>query len=93
MEFYSKYHRGGVLAVNSLEVRHGNFLLIEKAGGGRGRAGSVGEEGRGLRPAGWGRRGGAGRARQEGGGTTRPPGVSNVEEGEDTGSVFNNVGF
>ena len=52
MEFYSKYHRGGVLAVNSLEVRHGNFLLIEKAGGGRGRAGSVGEEGRGLRPAG-----------------------------------------
>ena len=22
-----------------------------------------------------------------------PPGVSNVEEGQDTGSVFNNVGF
>ena len=40
-----------MLTLNSLEVRHGHFLLIEEAGRGRGLAGAVGEEGRGLRPA------------------------------------------
>ena len=81
------------MAGNCLEVCHGHFLLIEEAGSGcgRGRAGSVSEEGRGLRPAG--RRGGASGARQEGGGTARPSGLGDVEEGQDPRSVFNNVGF
>ena len=84
-----------MLTLNSLEVRHGHFLLIKKAGRGRGLAGAVGEEGRrDLRPAGRGRRGGAGWAGKEGGRPTPAgPGLGDVEQAQHSRSVFNHVGF